>query len=166
MNLFQVDQCMDSKRFVESCASAGVADVRRFPRRRAGQKDPEILRAVLSTGRTLITTDRGIHIEHAAHFPEIHPGVVIVAVISPGKTLTTRQVARILSHFKQAFPEWHRVTLRNSVVEVTEVGVEVWKVGRGMVDRSGYLDFQQTDWQSKLIRLLDENAGAETAESD
>jgi len=158
MSIFQVDQCADSKKLVDSCAREGHAEVYRFPKRLRGYRDPDVLNAVLPRGHTLVTTDRDIHTEYAEHFPTSHAGVVIVATNSVAGTLTTRRVMRILAEFKRSFPDWHRVSLQNSVIEVTEDGVQVWKVAGGRMERSVYLEFRVADWSMSLVRALQQNA--------
>jgi hypothetical protein len=158
MSIFQVDQCADSRDFVDSCASEGLAEIRRFPKRLRGSQDPDVLNAVLPRGHTLVTTDRHIHTEYPEHFPATHAGVVIVAISSETGTLTTRRMMRILAAFKRIFPDWHRVSLQNSVIEVTEDGVQVWRVAGGRMERSVYLEFRVADWSMSLVRALQQNA--------
>jgi len=157
--IFQLDQCANSKMLIESCTGEEQkVEVRRLPNRLVGSKDPDLLREVLPTGQTLVTTDRTIHTEHWQHFPSTHAGVVIVATNSTVRTLTTRRVMSILAAFKRNFPSWHKVSLGNSVVEITEGGVEVWRAAEGRLDRVRYLDFQTADWRTALAQILERNA--------
>ena len=66
-----------------------------IPSAASGQKDPDVLADILPSGRTLLTTDREIHWNHAAHIPEGHSGIVIIAGASPWHSITKRDVMRI-----------------------------------------------------------------------
>ena len=63
-----------------------------------------------------------------------------------------------LRRFKSTFPDWHQVPWRNSVVETTTIGVEVWHVASGRLVRNAYLAFDSADWQIRLIGTLEKNA--------
>jgi len=117
-----------------------------------------VLEAVLSLGHTLVTTDRDIHTDHAEHFPASHAGVVIVATNSESRTLTTRRMMQILAEFKRSFPDWHRTSLQNSVIEITENGIQVWRVTADRMERLVHLEFRTADWCVSLVRELQRNA--------
>lgn len=161
MITYQLDENTNSKKLVESCRKQGLVDVLRWPKRLRGTKDPVGLRDVLHAGRTLLTTDRQIHFEHFLHIPNRHAGILIVAKISMPTTIRVADVMRILSDFKSGFPGWHRASLRNSIVEICESYVEVWKVVHGNLTRDTFLPFDQTGWQEELSSLLDCNAGTD-----
>lgn len=117
---YQMDECLNSKRLVQACLEEGLVNVRRCPRRLKQHDDPEVLRNVLPSEWSLVTTDRAIHVEHGRFFPSEHSGILIVATSDSSRTLTIKNVVSILQRFKAAFPDWHEVSLRNSVVEITE----------------------------------------------
>jgi hypothetical protein len=162
MITYQVDQCADSRKFVEACTQQGLVKVWRFPHRLKGKDDPDVLAEVLPSRCTLLTTDREIHVRHAAHIPEIHSGILIIADTSSPHTLTTRDVMRILSAFKDRFAEWHTVSLHNVVVELTARSVEVWKVVHGAPRRVAFVCLDQPNWQAALSTALTSSAGGES----
>ena len=70
-----------------------------------------------------------------------------------------RSAMGVLAIMKSAFPRWHETSLRNSVVEITEEGVQVWKVYRHGLTSLDYIAFALPDWQTSLSRILEQNAG-------
>ena len=74
------------------------------------------------------------------------------------RTLTVSIAQKVLRRFKAGFAEWHRVAWRNSVVEVTSIGVQVWHVESGKLVRNEYLAFDPPGWQERLIAALEENS--------
>jgi len=161
MITYQVDQCADSKQFVRACKEQGLVDIKRFPHELRDHQDPEVLAGILPSDRTLVTTDREIHIRHAAHIPEHHSGILIIADTSSPNTLTIRGVMRILSEFKSGFGEWHTVSLHNVVVELTKSSVEVSKVANGVVQRVAFVGLDQPNWLATLLAALGTRAGGE-----
>jgi hypothetical protein len=166
MIVYQVDQCMNSRRFIETCTGQGLVGVRSFPRGLKGRKDPEVLRNLLPSGCPLLTTDRTIHFDHASEIPGSHPGILIVANVVQIATLTTRSAMCVLAEFKKTFPNWYDTPLKNSVVELTEVAAEVWRVERGQVKRVAYIAFAEPGWQERLVSVLQENARTPTLEAN
>ena len=58
--------------------------------------------------------------------PEIHPGVVIIHNgFGNPQTITMKIIQKILAKFKERFPDWYQVDLRNSIVELTPDTVEL-----------------------------------------
>ena len=112
---YQVDECL-LKELVRACAKEGLVNVRRYPRRLKEYDDPEVLQSVLPSEWTLLTTDREIHFQHSEFIPDEHSGILIIATCQSPKTLRIKDVFSILRNFKAAFPDWHAVSPRNSVV--------------------------------------------------
>ena len=158
MTAYQVDECTDSKRFVESCTRQGLVDLWRFPKKLKQKKDACVLDVVLSSGRTLVTTDRAIHFDNVAHVPDIHPGILIIASASPSKHITVKYIIHTLSRFKEGFPRWYETSLQNSIVVITEDSAEVWIIVQGNLKRVDFIQFSQEDWQVRLANLLAQNA--------
>ncbi len=154
MSTFQVDQCLNSREFVEACNRQGLVEVWRFPRRLQDKKDPEVLAEILPSGRTLLTADREIHWNHAAHIPQGHSGIIIIAGASPWHSITKRDVMRILAMLKDRLASWHEISLRDLIVEVTDSSVEAWRVVHGAVMRVAFVQFAQPDWQAVLLAVL------------
>jgi hypothetical protein len=84
---------------------------------------------------------------------------LIVANVAQLATLTTRFVMRLLSDFKRRFPAWHETSLGNSVVELSDIAVEVWTVHAGRAERVAYISFDEQDWQLRLRAVLERNSG-------
>jgi hypothetical protein len=160
---YQVDECLNSKKLVLACAEEGLVNVRRCPRRLKQRDDPEVLRDVLPSEWSLVTTDRVIHLEHSRFFPREHSGVLIVATSESSRTLSIKNVLAILRKFKAAFSDWHEVSLRNSVVEITEQQAEVWRVSNGNAERIGFFEFNTGGWQDSLRSLLQQNSSRKNA---
>ena len=158
MLAYQVDQCARWKTFVKTCNDQGLVRVWGFPRKLEDEDDPVVLEHVLPSGRTLITTDRAIHLDNLAHIPQKHSGILILALASPTKTMTMVGAQRLLATFKAAVPHWHQMRLRNSIVELTDSSVEVWTVGDLGLRQVVFLTFDAPNWRTELGRVLDENA--------
>ena len=166
MITYQVDENTDSKKFVESCRKEGLVNVRRFPKALKGAKDPVVLQQVLLSGRTLLTNDREIHFSHLSHIPDNHCGILIIARVASPTTIRLTDVMRTLSVFKSQFPQWHDTSLRNSVVEITETFVQVWRIRGGCVTSSCTIQFSQNDWQPTLTKVLKDNASGKLISND
>src|SRR5580765_1126504 len=122
MNVFQFDQCIDDKKIIRKCEDEGLAKVLRLPRHLRNAEDPVVLTTLLARSNPLITLDRGMATDHAGSFPESHPGLVIVShdPAAP-RTMTTGEASRILASFKKRYPDWHQLSLANSVLEITPI---------------------------------------------
>ncbi len=157
MITYQLDENTNSRKLAESCKEQGFVDVWRLPPELKGAKDPDVLEYVLPSGRTLLTNDRQIHLDHLAHIPSTHSGILIVAKVSSPTTIRGVDVASILSKFKKQFPDWHRLALRNSIVEICEHSAQVWTVVEGQLNRE-LVRFDDADWQTQLTAILARNA--------
>jgi len=160
MITYQLDECTNSKKLAESCSRQGLVEVRRWPGRRKGQKNPEWLPDMLASGGTLLTTDREIHFQHVAHIPSTHSGILIVAKTQSATTIRREDVMRILAQFKSAFPEWHCLSLRNSIVEICETHIQLWWVESGK-RVTAVVRHSDPGWQTDLLGLLQRNARIE-----
>jgi hypothetical protein len=160
MITFQFDQCFNDKKVIKTCADEGLAGALRFPREWWDKPDPDLLADVMMSPNPLVTLDRALPREHAAHVPARHPGIVIVNYSRAiPRTITTKEAGKILNHFKQRVTNWHHRAVRNSIVEITEMSAEVWHVEDGELVRDGYLEFHDaSDWAAQLIQLLTQNA--------
>lgn len=165
MITYQVDENTDSKHFVETCQRQGLVDVWRCPRRLKGEPDPIVLGYVLQSGRTLLTNDRRIHLDNLVHVPERHCGILIITKTRSPTTIRIADVMRILSDFKSRFPAWHTTSLRNSIVEISENRVEVWRIDRGEL-ASRVVDLNQGGWEHNLSTILNQNAERDAIESE
>jgi hypothetical protein len=158
MTTFQLDQCLDSKRFARDCAAQALCHTARLPPSLRDANDPEILRALMVTPSPLVTFDRALPHEHTASIPALHPGIIVVSNYPAPQTMTVRIAQRILARLKAALPEWHLVAWTNSVVEVTSIGIEVWHIEGHRLVRDAYLAFDWADWQIRLTSVLERNS--------
>jgi hypothetical protein len=154
MITYQVDECIDSKKFVDACNAQGLVSVWRYPQSLKSKKDPEVLTAILHSGRTLLTTDRTIHFDNSNSIPDRHAGILIFAnTISP-QTITVSKIMRSLEKLKSLFPSWHKISIQNSVVELGEDGVRIWRVIAGCTQEINFYGFDQKNWQNDLPASL------------
>ena len=68
-------------------------------------------------------------------FPGVPPGYEYLPDCLGQRALTVSIAQKVLRRFKAGFPEWHQVAWRNSVVEITSIGVQVWHVQGGKLVR-------------------------------
>jgi hypothetical protein len=163
MSIYRLDECLDDKRFALECNAESKqaghpVTVNGFPRALKGKEDCEILPILMIANEPLVTKDRNIAALHAYCIPDGSPGIIIVAN-APGipQTMTIKQVAKILVPFKASFPGWPRTPLRNSVITITQEGVDVRHVIGNRLISDSYLPFD-AGWQAKLTSLLERNA--------
>ena len=158
MIAFQLDQCLDSKRFAKECHAEGLCQVQRFPSVLRNAEDPELLMTLMVQAIPLVTFDRALAHEHARFIPDNNPGIIVISNYPSPQTLTVSIAQKVLRRFKAGFPEWHQVAWRNSVVEITDIGVQVWYVQSGKLVRNEYLAFDAPGWQERLRAVLVENS--------
>ena len=158
MIVFQLDQCLDSKRFVRECSTEGLCQVQRLPPALRNEPDAALLTVLMGTKNPILTFDRELPQDHATFIPDENPGIIVLSNFPSPQTMTVRIAQRLLQGFKSAFPDWHQVAWRNSVVEITSIGVEVWHVSRGALVRNGYQGFDNSGWQERLKAVLAENS--------
>src|SRR5947207_963194 len=158
MTTFQLDQCLDSKRFARDCSAEGVCQVQRLPPGLRGKEDPELLTAVMVAAHPLVTFDRVLARDHTPFIPESKPGIIGISNYPAPQTMTVAIAQKVLRKFKSAFPDWHRASWRNSIVEITLAGIEVGHVAGGKLMRDAYFTFDAPEWQRPLADLLDENS--------
>jgi hypothetical protein len=151
---------IDSRRFVDACNEQGLVCVWRYPQSLKSKKDPEVLTEILPSGRALLTTDRTIHFEHSDSIPDYHAGILIIANTTSPQTITVDQIMRRLGKLKSMFPAWHTISIQNSIVEVCETGVQVWRVITGCTQKINFFEFVQKNWQNDLTSLLSKIAAA------
>jgi hypothetical protein len=165
MPTFQLDECLNDPEFAQECEDdsnakniPGVA-VRLFPRRLRGEDDDVVLRESLQLDGAILTKDRRIARDWIAAIPNQHPGIIIIAN-APGNaaTITVSIVKKILSNFKKAFPQWHALSFRNSVLEITQIGIEIWRASDNILLPSGYIQFDSNERETILIGKLASNA--------
>jgi hypothetical protein len=165
MTTFQFDECSDDLEVIEACNAEHLAEARRLDPDLVEKKDPEILRVLMQRSTPLVTIDRALPAKHCDCIPDQNPGIIVVAYSryidrsrETLRTMTTRAAGRILRQFKQRVPEWHKLEVRNSIVEITNKAVEVSHVEQGRLKFDAYLDYEgDPDLQPSLIRALQQN---------
>ncbi len=159
MITFQFDQCLNDKKLARDCTAEGLATAWCFPRRLMDEEDPVVLGDLLAKPNPLVTLDLRMAGDHSISIPEPYPGIV---AISNGRgnprTMTTSAARKVLVQFKKRFPDWHRTTLHNSIVEISPAGVEIWHVEKGRLVHDEYIPFDDSDWTTRFKRLIRLNA--------
>jgi hypothetical protein len=124
------------------------------------EEDSVVLGDLLAKPNPLVTLDLGMARDHSASIPEPHPGVVAIGNERGNpRTMTSAAARRILDRFKNHFPDWHRTTFNNSIVEVSPAGVEIWHVDKGRLVHDEYIPFDDSDWMTRFEQLIQLNAG-------
>jgi hypothetical protein len=162
MTTFQLDQNVNRRSFAENCQKEGRAGVWRFPsawsKKADGFKDPELLPIVMSGDKPLITNDRNIARLHVDSIPGNNPGILIVGFCKGTiRPIGSGDIEKLIAIFKNNFPDWDTVSWSNSVVEITQQGVEVWHVDNGTLPRDLYVEFDDSNWQQLLKDALVKN---------
>ena len=163
MNTFQFDKCLNSRRVVKACNDEGLVCARRLDWHLNDAEDPELLAAYMSGQNPLITTDRALPGEHSECIPDRNPGIIVVAFSrsidksrETLKTMTADAAAKILHKFKQAFPDWHKVSVCDCIIEITDKDIEVLCVENGVLRSELCLDYAKiSDWAVQLLSHLD-----------
>lgn len=160
MTVYQFDQCFSDKQVIAKCNAQGLAQAIPIPTAWIGLKDPEFLRELLPTGRPLVTTDWALPEEHCSHIPDWHPGIVAIrysvhAAHKVKKTMTTNGAARILTSFKNLFPEWNEIAVSNCIIYISEADVELSAVRSGRLCHLGFASFADTTgWPDQFRALI------------
>lgn len=163
MTSFQLDQCLDSKRFVRDCAAEGLCRVLRLPPDLRGAEDPGLLASLMGADNPLLTFDRALPHDHTGSIPDAHPGTLKVSNYPEPQTMTVKTAQRVLSRFGDSFVKWYEVDWSNSVVELATIGVEVWHVHQSQLVGDGYLAYESPDWNEKLLEIVSQNARVDSA---
>jgi hypothetical protein len=158
MTSFQLDQCLDSKRFVRDCAAEGQCRLLRLPADLRNAEDPELLELLLAAENPLLTFDRALPHDHTGSIPRTHPGILIVSNYPEPQTMTVKIAQRILARFKKTFVKWHEVDWSNSIMEVTTIAVGVWHVDESHLIRDCYLSYDSPNWADQLFAIVSRNA--------
>jgi hypothetical protein len=138
MTTFQLDQCLDSKRFARDCAAEGRCRTLRLPRSLHDVEDPVLLQTLMAAPNPLVIFDRALPHDYSAFLPDRHPGLLVIRNYPAPQTMTVRIAQQVLQRFKTAFPEWDQVSWSASVAEITTLGVEVWHVEQARLIRDDY----------------------------
>jgi hypothetical protein len=159
MIIFQFDQCFNDKKLARDCTAEELATAWCFPRRLMDEEDPVVLGDLLAKPNPLVTLDLRMARDHSTSIPQPHPGIV---AISNGRgnprTMTTSAARKVLVQFKKRFPDWHRTTFDNSIVEISAAGVEIWHVDKGRLVHDEYIPFDDGDWITRFKQRIRLNA--------
>lgn len=107
MIAFQLDQCLDSKRFAKECHAEGLCQVQRFPSVLRNAEDPELLMTLMVQAIPLVTFDRALAHEHARFIPDNNPGIIVISNYPSPQTLTVSIAQKVLRRL--AFPNGTRL---------------------------------------------------------
>ena len=154
MNIFQLDEDLNSKKISRECNRIGASEVKRFPKGAKGAADPTVLQRFVPL-RTLVTGDLDLARDHAESIPFPHCGIIALGNSDRIMwTATEKDYQRIISNFKQQFPVWHQSDFTNSILTVTERDILVQHAeGRMLID-DAYFEYDSPDWRDSLTATL------------
>lgn len=155
MTEFTFDENMDDKRLVIGCNAEGQCQTFRYPKCLRGVKDFIMLPELLSMGRTLVTNDANIVSDHIDSIPGENPGVIIVKLRRPSRTMTSKLAATLLKNFKLKFPSWPETNWSNILLEISELEVCVsWLPSRD--GERFILNYDSPSFAEEFSNLIDE----------
>jgi len=158
MSAFIFDDCIFSKDLKVECDRQGLVSTQRLEDDLRGKEDCIVLPAIVNRGSVLVTEDRRMAEENAEFLSNDHPGLLVVASEESTKTLTGRLVRAILNRLKSVLPNWHSVTMRNSIVEVTQRTVFVYHADRGTIHYDRHMPLDDPKMLEDLVTILNRNA--------
>ena len=131
-----------------------------MPRELWGKADPELLAILMGSPDPVVTLDRALPTEHTAQIPANNPGIVVVGFSRDvPRTITTGEAGKILRRFKARIPSWHQLSLRSSIIEITEKSIEVWHIAANKLIEDAFIEFDEDEkWLAKFVALLTQNA--------
>jgi hypothetical protein len=160
MKVFQLDECLNSKRLEAACRAEGKCVPHRFPKRFKNRsiKDPEVLAEFFALGKAIVTNDAAMLSEHLADIPAAHPGLIIVA-FSPDcrDEMTDEASAGILARFKMLMPLWPDLPYENSVLVITERFTEIFHKQGGQLVRDLYAEHTLANLTAAVQAVLERN---------
>ena len=174
MKSFQLDECMDQKRLVRSCAEEGLVQVARFPaelktaeaRRSGTQKDSYVLQRFLSRDSAFLTSDRPIVEANPGFVPDRHCGIIILSNSKPTPTPSGKDFQKVLETFKLLVPDWHSLPWDNSIVTMTQDWIEVCHLENGSSQKDAFLFLSDPELPGQLHYHLTNNAHRSPHETD
>lgn len=158
MSAFVFDDCIFSKKLKAECDRQGLVNTQRLQDDLRAEGDQRILPTVVGQGSVLVTEDRKIAEENAECLSRGHPGLVVVASEDSTRTLTDELVRAILRKLKTVFPNWHCITIRNSIVEITQRTVLVWHAAGSKLDYDHHVALDDPRMPEALLGVLSRNA--------
>jgi len=120
MKSIQLDESFNDADFAAACAAEGKCYILPYPNHRKGQKDHEMIPALLVTDFPLLTLDHRFIDENRDCITDTNGGVIVVKLEHATRTITTRIGARIIGVFKEKFPRWPSVNWDRVYLELTE----------------------------------------------
>jgi hypothetical protein len=157
MIIFQLDKCTNSKKLWKLCNEQSLCQVERLPRDLLDENDDRILKLSLDGNRPLVTVDHTIHYDNTQSMTQRHPGIVIIHSAKRA-TLVEAEILDILAKFKSSFPSWHITPMHNSVIQITQLDINVWhKADSGLI-HDAYIERSTEGWQDQLAAFLSKNA--------
>jgi hypothetical protein len=117
---FQLDECLNDARLAAACKAAVKCVVYRYPPDLKGKPDREIIPAVFSLGRTLVTTDRTIVCDNPTTICSPNPGIIVIKQTRPFPPMTSKRAQAIIEKFKEGVPSWPLINWSMVYAELDE----------------------------------------------
>lgn len=166
MKTFQLDASNEDKKIFSFCHNDKGIKTYRLPKQfkssegfKPGIDDISLLKYCKINEYILVTIDKKIATEHEKNLFDKHPGFVIVGFAPPiTKTLTRKDFLSILGYFKINFAKWKTINNNNSIIEITQVYVNVYHVNKGKLLQDVHLKFENNQWIRMLENVLKVNS--------
>jgi len=103
---FQLDECLNDGKLAAACNAAAKCVVHRYPDCWKGKLDDEMLPAVFSFGRTLLTIDHTIVDDNTSSIVASNSGIIVILNRKPFPPMTTKRASAIIEKAKRSIPSW------------------------------------------------------------
>jgi len=161
MKIYQLDECINSKKLETACRDEGKCMPHRFPKAHKGKgvKDPQVLAMFFSQGKVIVTNDKAMLREHVENIPELHPGLILIKFSDECKyEIDDQESAKILRHVKSKIPNWSSLACENSIAVATEKGLEILHKKDNKLLRNEGADYSDANFADKIEAALKENS--------
>ena len=153
---YQLDECASDPDLVRECSKDGLIWVRKIPSGLRGKSDEIVVEYCQQKAFPLLTADWQLPENEAASLSRSHPGVIVVRSDSRG-IMNTPFILSVLGLLKSRIENWHRLVLRNSIIELSSHGAIMQRAENSqLVDRE-YLDFSNPDWPDSFTSIVQAN---------
>ncbi len=159
IRIVQLDKNAGGKKLRNACNEQGAVQCELLPEDlRDKLSDEEVVEFGSKNGYLTLTFDTGFFISASSRLARRHSGVLILRQDyregqKPLPDVSTKTAPRILSDFKNAFPEWNSAPWDNAVIELTPTLLYLHRVPRSELIRR-----DEPNWQTKLRRYLEEGS--------
>jgi predicted nuclease of predicted toxin-antitoxin system len=164
MDYIQLDKNTGDKRLRDSCMKEGIVRCDLLPANVRDEEDDIVLNFIIERNYVIFTFDKQIHFDWGVLLAGRNPGILILRQDDDSlEQINTRRAPIYLKQFKSEFPEWNKVSYRNSVVEVTPKYVFVYRTIKEVPERTWWGNRSEEGWQSKLMEQLATNAACSSS---